>query len=187
MNDNPFPMFKLTRVDAGDEGDGSEPPWIVPVTQALWDSKLDRRGFLGAAVMAGAAMALAGPATVRAAASSRCEGVFAHGNSVIALALAADGKTLISGSHDHTIKLWRLPDGALLKTLAGHQDPVNALALTADGKTLISGSDDQTIRLWSLPDGEWISCLMDLECCDGVPGSVSTKPAGNRVCLAGRT
>jgi hypothetical protein len=87
-----------------------------------------------------------------------------HKGSVLALALAADGKTLISGSSDNTIKLWSLPDGTPLKTVEGHKGSVLALALAADGKTLISGSSDKTIRLWRLPDGEWISCLMDLGC-----------------------
>jgi len=68
---------------------------------------------------------------------------------------------LASGSDDKTIKLWSLPDGALLKTLSGHTDYVYAVAITPDGRLLVSGSGskDGTIKLWSLPDGALLKTL----------------------------
>jgi hypothetical protein len=47
-----IPRFELTRVY---EDGTQEPPQIVPVMQLPWDMRTDRRGFLGAALMAGAA------------------------------------------------------------------------------------------------------------------------------------
>src|SRR5262249_14300723 len=42
-----------------------------------------------------------------------------HTKAVSALAFSSDGKQLISGSHDTTIKLWDLETGHVLKTFPG--------------------------------------------------------------------
>ena len=78
-----------------------------------------------------------------------------HSNSVNALALTPDGKTVISGSSDNTIKIWDLGMGTGTEkfTFKGHSNSVNALALTPDGKNVISGSSDNTIKIWDLETG----------------------------------
>jgi WD40 repeat protein len=48
------------------------------------------------------------------------------------------------------VKIWRVPDGALLQILEGHTDAILALKTSPDGRTLASGSLDGTVRLWSL-------------------------------------
>jgi WD40 repeat protein len=41
---------------------------------------------------------------------------------VNSVAFSPDGSMIASGSDDNTIKLWRVSDGALLRTLEGHTD-----------------------------------------------------------------
>ena len=82
-----------------------------------------------------------------------------HSRRVNAVALTPDGKKAISGSDDHTLKVWNLETGELVQTLAGHSRRVNAVALTADGKTAISGSDDHTLKVWNLETGELVQTL----------------------------
>ncbi|MDZ7993077.1 MAG: WD40 repeat domain-containing protein [Nostoc sp. EfeVER01] len=77
-----------------------------------------------------------------------------HSHIVCSLAISADGKLLVSGSWDQTIKVWQLETGELLHTLKGHRDRVYAIALSPDGKIIASGSADKTIKLWHLPTGE---------------------------------
>ncbi len=84
-----------------------------------------------------------------------CKDVIAHNNIVSDLVASPDGKLLIS-SGDWTIKLWSLPEGALLKTLEGG---VDALAVSPDGKLLASACKDKTIKLWSLPEGALLKTL----------------------------
>jgi WD40 repeat protein len=74
-----------------------------------------------------------------------------HTSDVVAVAFSRDGKTLASGSADHTVRLWdvasRRPIGA---PLAGHNGDVLSVAFSRDGKTLASGSADDTVRLWDV-------------------------------------
>jgi WD40 repeat protein len=72
---------------------------------------------------------------------------------VMQVAFSKDGDTLATGSYDHTVRLWRAADGALLKILYGHGDYVTDLAFSPSGELLASGSYDGTVILWGVPSG----------------------------------
>jgi WD40 repeat protein len=55
-------------------------------------------------------------------------------------ALTADGQTLVTGSADHSVKLWDASTGKERVALAGHVARIMSVALTPDGRTLASGS-----------------------------------------------
>ncbi|MFN3741871.1 MAG: WD40 repeat domain-containing protein, partial [Anaerolineales bacterium] len=65
-----------------------------------------------------------------------------------------DGRTLVSGSSDRTVKVWEVETGRLLRSLEGHPGSVRAVALSADGRTLVSGSSDRTVRAWDVESGQ---------------------------------
>ncbi len=70
-----------------------------------------------------------------------------HSDHINSVAFKADGKVLVSGSEDHSIKLWNPQTGALLHTLSRHKEDVYAVAISPDGKTLASGDKDGEIKL----------------------------------------
>jgi WD40 repeat protein len=77
-----------------------------------------------------------------------------HSYSVNAVALSLDGTKVISGSGDHTLKVWSLDTQEERLTLNGHSDRVNAVAISPDGTKVISGSTDSTLKVWHLDTGE---------------------------------
>ena len=63
-------------------------------------------------------------------------------------------KQLVSGSCDHTIRVWDLTTETTLTTLIGHFHSVMCVAFNPDNpKQLLSGSSDRTVRVWDLPSG----------------------------------
>jgi len=79
---------------------------------------------------------------------------FLNSNSSIqCVAYSPDGQTLAAGLLDGTVRLWRVSDGKLLQTLAGHADYFCTVAFSPDGTLLVSGSEDGTILIWQMPSG----------------------------------
>ncbi|MCT7957532.1 nSTAND1 domain-containing NTPase, partial [Laspinema palackyanum] len=73
---------------------------------------------------------------------------YGHQSWVFAVAISADGQTIVSGSSDNTVRLWN-HQGEQIGELRGHQGSVNAVAISVDGQTIVSGSSDNTVRLWN--------------------------------------
>ena len=68
---------------------------------------------------------------------------------VKSVAYSPDGRHIISGSADRTIRIWDAETCAVVgKPLEGHTDRVLSVAYSPDGRYIISGSDDRTIRVW---------------------------------------
>jgi WD40 repeat protein/uncharacterized caspase-like protein len=84
-----------------------------------------------------------------------------HTSGVFSVAFSPDGRTLASGSQDHTIKLWDVASSRELRTLTGHTDWVTSVVFSPDGRTLASGSHDGTIKLWDAANGRELRTLIN--------------------------
>jgi WD40 repeat protein len=87
---------------------------------------------------------------------------------VNAIAFSVDGKYLISGSSDNTLKVWDWQTGKEVRTIKGHSGSVYAIAFSVDGKYLISGSFDTTLKVWDWQTGEVIASFTGestINCC----------------------
>ena len=73
-----------------------------------------------------------------------------HAGPVLSVALSPDGRLVLSGGSDGTVRLWRVVDGEELHCFRGHTDKVYAVAFGADGKAAFSGGADGTLRRWPL-------------------------------------
>lgn len=81
-----------------------------------------------------------------------------HNHSV--RAIAAHGDTLVSGSYDYTVRVWKISTGETLHRLAGHAQKVYSVVLDHKRNRCISGSMDNLVKVWSLDTG---SVLFNLE------------------------
>jgi WD40 repeat protein len=81
-----------------------------------------------------------------------------NGQAVYSVALSPNGKKLVTGSQDGSVRLWDVPDrkpGTTLrvginkaKKLSGHGITVECVAFSSDGRRIASGSWDNTAKLY---------------------------------------
>ncbi|KAL9106406.1 MAG: hypothetical protein Q9227_008548 [Pyrenula ochraceoflavens] len=74
-----------------------------------------------------------------------------HAHSVRAIAAHAD--TLVSGSYDCTVRVWKISTGETIHRLTGHTQKVYSVVLDHERNRCISGSMDNLVKIWSLDAG----------------------------------
>jgi WD40 repeat protein len=77
-----------------------------------------------------------------------------HTATVFCLTWTADGKTLISGSADCSIRTWNTTTWQQIAVWTGHTDSVFGIAISPNGRILASASWDSTARLWNFETGQ---------------------------------
>ena len=112
---------------------------------------------------------------------SQCSIYDGHSSRVTAAAFSPDGKRIISGSYDNTLKLWDVDSGNCLMTLSGHRLQVTAASFSPDGKRIISASFDKTIKIWDVDSG---NCIKTLSGHTRSVRAASFRPDGKRIISA---
>ena len=80
-----------------------------------------------------------------------------HISGVEAVDFSPDGKHIISGCYDNTLRLWDFTTGERIgEGWYGHTQAISALSYSPDGLYVISGSHDGTLRLWDTNTGRAI-------------------------------
>jgi WD40 repeat protein len=68
---------------------------------------------------------------------------------VLSTQYSRDGKLIVSGSDDRTIRVWDAHTARIVAgPFEGHTGEVSSVEFSPDGKFIVSGSDDRTIRVW---------------------------------------
>ena len=106
-----------------------------------------------------------------------------HSYGVRSVAYSPDGKKIVSGSDDGTIKIRDANTGQCFQTLEGHSKSVYSVSYSPDGKKIISGSGDKTIRIWDANTGKR---LKKLKGHSDYVSSVAYSPDGKRI-ISGST
>jgi WD40 repeat protein len=101
-----------------------------------------------------------------------------HNDWVNSVAFSPDGHYIISGSSDHTLRLWRVETGECLQLMQHDGNhSVRSVAFSPNGRYAVSGGDE-TLRLWDLKTG---SCLDILKGHSDDVYSVAFSPDGRYV------
>ncbi len=75
----------------------------------------------------------------------------AHTRTVYSVEFSPDGKRLVTGSWDNTIRLWNIENWAPIGSPAEeHLMEVTSFAFSRNGQQLLSGGGEGTVRLWDV-------------------------------------
>jgi WD40 repeat protein len=82
-----------------------------------------------------------------------------HRSVVNSLAFGPDGRRLVSGSDDKTVRVW----DTSWQPMRGHEDSVGNAEFSRDGRRITSGSKDNTMRMWDTATGRPIGPPMRID------------------------
>ncbi|KAE9382484.1 WD40 repeat-like protein, partial [Gymnopus androsaceus JB14] len=73
-----------------------------------------------------------------------------HTADVSSVEFSPDGKRIVSGSYDHTLRIWNAETGMIIgEPMQGHTSWVTSVVFSPDGEKIVSGSSDQTLHIWN--------------------------------------
>jgi WD40 repeat protein len=90
-------------------------------------------------------------------------------------ALSRDGRQILAGSGDKTLRLWDLETGKLIQRFVGHADMVRNAAFLPGGRRVLSVSYDRTAKVWDVASGR---CLYTFTRHRGGVKGVAVAPDG---------
>jgi WD40 repeat protein/class 3 adenylate cyclase len=101
-----------------------------------------------------------------------------HLAAVTSVAFSPDGQRIVTGSDDHTAKVWEAASGRELLTLKGHSSWIWSVAFSPDGERIVTGSFDHTAKVWEAVSGRELLTLKGHRA--GIR-SVAFSPDGQRI------
>ncbi|AFY53837.1 WD40 repeat-containing protein [Rivularia sp. PCC 7116] len=84
-----------------------------------------------------------------------------HDDSIWSFAFNSDGKKIVSGSSDRTVKVWDSDTAQCLKTFYGHNRPVLSVSFSPDENIIASCGGHSIIKLWNVETGECFQTIQE--------------------------
>jgi len=101
-----------------------------------------------------------------------------HTSEIDCIAFSPDGRYIVSGSKDLSVRIWDASTGEEIRNFPGNNADVNSLAISPDGRSIITGSHfNRNAIIWNIATGNKIQ---NLEHAAGV-NYVSFSPDGKHI------
>lgn len=78
----------------------------------------------------------------------------AHADTIFAMALTADGKSLATAGGDALVRIWDVAAGTEAARLEAHATQVLCLSFSPDGSQLVTGGADRLLKVWDVKTRE---------------------------------
>jgi WD40 repeat protein/serine/threonine protein kinase len=89
----------------------------------------------------------------------RCKTLQGHASYVNSVGFSPDGRWLVSGSEDRSLRLWDVSRASCSATFEGAIDRVTSVSFGFDGRWVLFGCRDGSVRVWDIERGECIACF----------------------------
>ena len=132
--------------------------------------------------------ALSEPGKERRRGGPECEVLEGHLAGVRYVRFSPNGKLLVSGGNDNTVRVWDVATRQLLKTLRGHGGRVRCCEFAPDGNSVLSAGHDRLAKMWSIKGYEEVRVFQGLVLAghrDAILGA-DFSPDGRRLVSASR-
>jgi RNA polymerase sigma factor (sigma-70 family) len=88
---------------------------------------------------------------------------FRHMHNIISLLYSRDGKKLVSGSWDATVRMWDATTGEELRRFKSDSEGLSSVALSPDGSVVAGGNMHRTLFFWDAATGKELRRFEGLE------------------------
>lgn len=83
----------------------------------------------------------------------------AHGDSILSMDFSPDATRLVTAGADRLVRVWTLPDAALVATLEGHVAQVLSAHFNTNATQVVSGGADRQLFVWDIETREKLITL----------------------------
>jgi WD40 repeat protein len=105
-----------------------------------------------------------------------------HGHLLVnSLQFSPDGKHLVSGSWDNTVKVWDPEKGTVLRTLTGNDEAIFGIDIARDNSKVAAISRNGVTVVWNLTSGERLHTFAESR---GSQGGIAFAPDGRLLAIA---
>ncbi|POG65880.1 hypothetical protein GLOIN_2v1482801 [Rhizophagus irregularis DAOM 181602=DAOM 197198] len=73
-----------------------------------------------------------------------------HTDKILSVSISPNGKYVVSGSRDRTVRLWSVRGKRLFHGFKEHKGDVNSVSFSSNSNLIVSGSMDNMVYLWSV-------------------------------------
>lgn len=77
-----------------------------------------------------------------------------HEGEIVSLSFSAEGDKIVTGSFDHTARIWDVNSGKCIRVLDDHQGEISSTQFEFSGEFVATGSVDRTCKIWDVGSGQ---------------------------------